>query len=126
MFIAKFSQVDNSNGKFSPDKNGALPLIGDVLAGTARASLINGTIASREGIEPNVMYLCDNEYRDYTNPDTGEVTKQIDVKVLSRVSVLEFAALRKELGTGKLVRQSETVGNNAEVEQPLVEEPEVI
>lgn len=124
MFIAKFSQVDNTNGKFSPDKNGQLPLIGDVLAGTASASLINGTIAHREGIEPNVMYLCDNEYREYTNPDTGEVTKQIDVKVLSRVSVLEFAALRKELGAGQLVRPTEAGG--ADAKKPLIEEPEVI
>lgn len=126
MFIAKFSVVDNTNGQFSPDKNGNLPLIGDVLAGTARASIVNGTIAQRENIEPNVMYLCDNEHRDYTNPDTGEVSKQIDVKIIAKVSVLEYAALRKELGTGKLVRQVETVENSAEVEKPLAEEPELI
>lgn len=122
MFIAKFSVVDNTNGKFTPDKHTRLPLIGDVLAGTARATILNGTIAHREGIESNQMYLCENVNREYTDPDTGEVRPQVDVKIIAKVSVLEYAALRRELGTGVLVRAT-TTANAAVVEQPLVEQP---
>ena len=120
MFVAKFSVVDNTNGKFTPDKNALLPLIGDVVAGTARATILNGTIAQREGIEPNQMYLCDNVTRDYTDPSTGEVKPQIDVKIIAKVSVLEYAQLRQQLGTGVLVRGGAPV-EAAPAEQPLVE-----
>ena len=35
MFVAKFQQVTSS--KFNADKNGNMPFIGKILAGTARA-----------------------------------------------------------------------------------------
>lgn len=103
MFVAKFNQVNADSEKFTADKNGAMPYIGTILAGKAKGSLINGTIFEREDLKTQKMYLCQNEHEDYTNPDTGEITNQIRVVVLSEISPIEFIQVKKELGIGKLI-----------------------
>jgi len=42
MFVAKFQQVNSA--KFNTDKNGNFPYIGEIIAGKATGSIINGTM----------------------------------------------------------------------------------
>ena len=55
MFIAKFQQVNSI--KFDADKNNNMPFIGEVLAGTATGTIINGTMFQREGLKPLMEQL---------------------------------------------------------------------
>jgi len=107
MFIAKFQQVNSE--KFNPDKNGNMPFIGNVLAGKAKATLMNGTMFQREGLEPNKLYLCENTYNEeYENYDTT---------IISVVSLLEFSTLRTELGKPQLSLTTEKVSEAAPIEE---------
>ena len=93
MFVAKFSAT--TGAPFVADKNGNFPMIGEVLAGTAKGTLINGTMFKRAGLEPNKLYACDNSTsEDY--PDN------VQVDVVSSVSIIEYLELRSVLGAGKL------------------------
>ena len=94
MFVAKFQQVNST--KFSQDKNGNFPFIGEIIAGRATGSLINGTMFSREGLEPNKAYLCQNVIEEY------EGTEQVRTTVISAVSLLELKPLMDQLGAGVL------------------------
>lgn len=96
MFVAKFAQVNSD--KFESDKNGNMPFIGEVLAGKATASLINGTMFLRNGLKPQTLYACENVIEDYNG------TPQVRVQIISEVSIVEFLSLKTVLGTGKLVR----------------------
>jgi len=98
MFVAKFQQVTSS--KFKADKNGNMPFIGKILAGTARGSVINGTMFQRDGLEPNKAYLCQNEIEEYNGED------QITTSVISVVSLLELVPLVNQLGKGQLLMES--------------------
>jgi hypothetical protein len=94
MFLAQFQQV--TSDKFDGDKNENKPYIGDVISGVATGSLINGTMFVRNGLLPYpVMYACEN-FVDPEYPDN------IQTRVLTPVSPLEYIALQKELGKGKL------------------------
>lgn len=108
MFVAKFSHTTGE--PFKADKNGNYPMIGTVVAGKAKGSIINGTIARREGIEANKLYACDNS----VNP---EYPDNVQTDVLSQVTVLEFVELRKELGApvsvGAEVEAPAAIGNEA-------------
>lgn len=106
MFIAKFTQAEGS--MFKADKNGNFPFIGNVVAGKAQGTLINGTMFHRDDMETNVLYLCENSV------DPEYPTNQ-RVNVIAKVSTVEFLSLRKELGA-----PSVTIG--ATVSQ----EPEII
>lgn len=94
MFVAKFTQT--SGDKFTADKNGQMPFIGEVLAGSARGTLINGTMFQRDGLVPNKMYFCDNVEEEYNG------TKQVRTIILSEVSPLDYVGLRVQLGAPKL------------------------
>ena len=102
MFVAKFQQVAEGSGNFKADKNNEMPFIGTVVAGTAKGSIINGTMFHREGLEPNKLYACENSI-DPEYPDN------IQTNVLSEVSVIELIAFRKEFGAGKSVYSKEPV-----------------
>ena len=102
MFVAKFQQVAEGSGNFKADKNNEMPFIGTVVAGTAKGSIINGTMFHREGLEPNKLYACENSI-DPEYPDN------IQTNVLSEVSVIELIAFRKEFGAGKSVYSKEQV-----------------
>ena len=93
MFLAKFSQVTSE--KFTADKNGKMPFIGTVLAGTANGTIINGTIFVRDGLQPNKLYACEN----FVDP---EYPSNQQVMVVSEVSVLEYSDLRAKLGAPKV------------------------
>lgn len=93
MFVAKFSAT--SGEPFVADKNGNFPMIGEVLAGTAKGSLINGTMFQRAGLQPNKLYACENTV-DPEYPDNIQTT------VISEVSVIEYMQLRTVLGAGKI------------------------
>jgi len=94
MFVAKFQQVNST--KFSTDKNNNYPYIGEVLAGRATGTIINGTMFQREGLEPNKAYLCQNSIEEY------EGKEQIKTSVISAVSLLELKGLMEQLGKAKL------------------------
>lgn len=102
MFIAKFNQV--ASDKFNADKNGNKPFIGEVLAGYARGTVINGTMFQRDGLQPNKLYACENTI-DPEYPDN------VQVKVIGEVSIIEFMSLRTQLGEGKFVGAAETVAD---------------
>ena len=94
MFVAKFNQT--SGHPFKADKNGNLPFIGEVLAGTAVGTIVNGTMFFRNELQENTLYLCDN-YVDPEYPDNSQV------KVISEISVMDFIAFKKEFGAGRRV-----------------------
>ena len=94
MFVAKFQQV--TSAKFNDDKNGNKPFIGEILAGTATGSIMNGTMFKREGLEPNKAYLCQNVHEEYEGQD------QVRTTVISAVSLLELKPLMDQLGRGVL------------------------
>lgn len=94
MFVAKFSQTQGE--PFTSDKNGNMPFIGEVLAGKARGTLINGTMFHREGLQPNKLYACENITEEY------EGKEQVRVQIVSEVSILDYPAIRTQLGEGKL------------------------
>jgi hypothetical protein len=91
MFIAKFQLVNNKNDKFTADKNGNLPFIGTVLAGTSKGSIINGTMFEQQGLKENVLYACENSV-DPEYPDN------VRTEIVSEVSLLEYSKLRTQLG----------------------------
>lgn len=93
MFVAKFKQVVSD--KFTADKNSQMPYIGEVLAGTATGTLINGTMFQRNGLEENVLYACEN-FIDEDYPSNQQV------RIIGKVSLLEFNALRTQLGAPKV------------------------
>lgn len=98
MFVAKFTPT--SSEPFVADKNGNFPFIGTVVAGTAKGSIINGTMFKREALEVNQLYLCDNSV-DPGYPDNQQTT------VIAKVSITEFMELRSTLGAGKSVKVTE-------------------
>lgn len=95
MFLAKFTQTNNA--PFVADKNGQMPFIGTVLAGTARGTIINGTMFQRDNLVPNKVYACENHV-DPEYPDNVQVT------IISEVSLIEFGALRAQLGEPRVNR----------------------
>ena len=104
MFLAQFQQV--TSDKFEGDKNTNKPYIGTVVSGVATGSLINGTMFERNGLEPYPkMYACEN-FVDSEYPDN------IQTRVLTPVSPLEYIALQKELGAGRLNLPTVANGDN--------------
>lgn len=97
MFVAKFTPT--AQAPFIADKNANFPFIGTIVAGTAQAAIMNGTMFKREALEPNTLYLCDNHV-DPEYPDTVQTT------VIAKVTISEFMELRTSLGAGKLVREA--------------------
>lgn len=93
MFIAKFNQTTSE--PFVADKNGQMPFIGEVLAGTATGTIINGTMFHRGELKPNKLYACEN----FTDP---EYPDNIQTKVIGEVGLLEYTELRTKLGEGKI------------------------
>ena len=94
MFLAQFKQV--TSDKFTGDKNTNKPYIGDVTAGTATGSLINGTMFVRNGLLPYpATYACEN-FIDPEYPDN------IQTRVIDKVSLLEYNELAGVLGAGRL------------------------
>lgn len=115
MFVAKFSQVSSSDA-FTEDKNGNLPYIGEVLAGKAKGTLINGTMFKREGLLINKLYACENVMEEYENPTTGEKTMQVRVQVLDNISALDYPDYRTKLGAGVLDRSEDEEPNKQPAE----------
>lgn len=105
MFVAKFSAT--TGDPFSADKNGNMPFIGEVLAGKAKGTLINGTMFHRAGLQPNKLYACENITEEY------EGKAQIRVQVIAEVSIIEYPQLRTHLGAGKL-EVSEAVASSSD------------
>lgn len=115
MFVAKFAQVQADSTKFNSDKNGNMPFIGEVLAGKATATLVNGTMFVRNGLLPNKLYACENVVEDYTD-ESGTTTKQTRVQIIAEVSVVEYPQLRTVLGAGVLDRTT----TETTVEEPVI------
>ena len=92
MFIAKFNQVNSD--KFKADKNTNMPFIGEIMAGKAKASLINGTMFLRDSLQTETLYACENTY----NEEYGNY----EVKIIAKVGLTEYLELRTKLGEGVL------------------------
>ena len=107
MFVAKFTQTNNA--PFVSDKNGNMPFIGTVLAGIATGTIVNGTMFQRDGLIPNKLYACENSI-DPEYPDN------IQVIVISEVSITEFMSLRTVLGAGKTVREDVEADSEVDAE----------
>jgi hypothetical protein len=107
MFVAKFTQTTGE--PFNADKNNNFPFIGEVLAGSAKGTLINGTMFIRNGMEPNKLYACEN----FVDPDYP--TNQ-QVRMIAEVSVKDFLSLRTELGAPKNSYQTATAGEDMDNE----------
>lgn len=116
-FVANFATVSAGAEQFNADKRGNLPVIGNVVAGKAIGSLINGTIFQSDNRKEGQLYLCEN-YIDDEYPDYPQT------RIITEVTAVELITFRKELGEGKLIRP-----NTAEptaVEAPVVDESEVV
>lgn len=106
MFVAKFSQT--TGAPFTADKNGNFPFIGEVKAGSAKGTLINGTMFKRNGLSTDKLYACDNTV-DPEYPDN----QQVDV--VSVVSITEYLELRTLLGAPKVAIGADAVVAEEEV-----------
>jgi hypothetical protein len=95
MFIASFNQTNSD--KFTSDKNGEMPFIGNVQAGVAKATLINGSVFKRNGYKAGQLYLCKNELQEYE----GRLIPTTEI--ISEVSPLDLIQAQQTLGPGKLV-----------------------
>ena len=92
MFVAKFTQVNSD--AFTADKNGNMPYTGEILAGSSKGSIINGTMFKRNGLEENKLYACEN-FIDDEYPDNQQT------RIVAEVSVVDFMELRTKLGAPK-------------------------
>lgn len=103
-FLARFTTV-TSTEKFKADKNGRLPLIGEVLAGISKGSIFNGTqFLNGKYEEGKTIYVCENY--ESTDPETGEV--YINTRILQAINGFkELADARAELGPARTVRSNE-------------------
>ena len=102
MFVAKFSQVPADSQHFKADKHEVMPYIGEVLSGSYKGSIMNGTMFQREGNETGVLYVCEN-FVDDEYPDNTQT------RIISKCSIIEFMSLRKELGAPKNLRKANSV-----------------
>lgn len=115
MFLAKFSQV--TSDKFTADKNGEMPFIGELKGGVAKATLFNGTMFKREKFKPGKMYACQNIR---VTIDTEDGPKEVwNVDILDEVPVLDLKDMLDQVGKPQLLL--ETVE-----EEQLIEETETV
>ena len=91
LFIATFAQVDSD--KFTADRHEVMPYIGTVRAGTAKGSLVNGTIFEMNDYKEGQTYLCQNG----TWVD-NEGQSWVTTEIITEVSTIEFIQASKELG----------------------------
>ena len=91
MFVATFQQV--SSDKFKADKNGEMPFIGKLVAGPAKATLVNGTVFKTQNYLPNRLYVCQNVS---TTLEDGRTVQNVDI--IAEVSAVELPALSAQLG----------------------------
>ena len=108
MFIATFQTVDNKNKQFTANKHGTLPVIGNVHAGTATGSIIDGTVFQKGGYRENQAYLCKNTQEEYQ----GKM--QTRTEIISEVSALELIQAKATLGAGVLSQPNSATGSNDE------------
>ena len=94
MFIARFNQVSPESKSFKENKKGLLPFIGTVVAGTATATIIDGSIFKSEGLTTGQLYLCDNGVREYEGAELPTVM------VIGALTTMESITVLKELGLG--------------------------
>lgn len=100
MFIAKFQQAGPNSEAFKADIRGNKPFVGNLIAGTAKGTIINGTIFQMEGLVENKAYLCHNVYNEF------EGRQILNTEVITEVSTLELAPLMAQLGPKRLDRPS--------------------
>lgn len=120
-FIVRFNPVAPESTKFIADKNGNMPLIGEVFAGKYYSSIVNGTRAQREGIVAGKLYLCTNTAVEVADPATGELREMFNTTVVSEVSAIELIKLKADLGATVRI-ESKPATENFEEDTPA-EEP---
>jgi len=87
LFIAKFSTIDSASAPL--DVNGILPLRTEVLAGTANAYIVNGTLFQKGKFTENMIYLCTNYVDAFNRPQ---------VRPLVSIPLLELKEVCKNFG----------------------------
>lgn len=111
MFIATFVQPQPQSGKFTADKNGNLPYIGQVQAGKYRSSIVNGTMFQRDNRKVGTMYLCKNVPASIDGePLTDSNGNQLwNTEIISEVTVLDLINSASALGPAfRITEQVET------------------
>jgi hypothetical protein len=115
VFVATFQQVNSD--KFKTDKNGEMPFIGNVRAGVAKATLMNGSVFKQSNYIPNKLYLCQN-----TKVTLEDGRTVLNTEIIEVVSGLELPEYVKAYGQPKLelsvaeaneIIQTEEVGAEA-------------
>lgn len=96
MFIAKFKQASQDSEVFKTDIRGNKPFIGTLIAGSAKGTIINGTIFQLDGLQENKAYLCQNVYTEF------EGRNILNTEIITEVSTLELAPLMAQLGPKNL------------------------
>jgi len=102
-FVAIFNTVNNKNGKFTEDKNGNVPFIGTIVAGTAHTSLINGTVFKERNLIEGKAYWCTEEKVVLTDTKDGIDKEVWNINVVGTVTPVEAMEMAKVLGAGKLI-----------------------
>ena len=110
---------------YATDKNGLLPVVFTPLAGKLpnRSMFISGTVAEREGMSSNKMYLIQVSERT-----ANEYGRQFQVSNLGEVNALDFATKAKDfissLGTPEVFSVEEAVKKTIPTGEKIGETPE--
>ncbi len=122
MFIASFTTPVNPE-QFTTDKNGNLPLIGNVCCGEYHTSIINGTVFKKQGYKEGALYLCkntpaldENGTRILTtNQTTGVKTPAWNVEIIAPCSIIDLVTSEATLGAAKRLVSKALSGSSAPV-----------
>ena len=103
------ASVKNFNGSTErpaeEDKNGAMPVILDVVAGSCpNKRVISGTVAERAGMESGKAYLCKAE-----EIDSDEYGRQFRYSTIKELGFSELLEAMSHFGSPKLIEVLEPV-----------------
>jgi len=102
----------NQFSQGSLDKNGNVPVILNVVAGSApNRNVISGTVAERAGFEVGKTYLA-----SVREVEANEYGRQFVWNKLSEATVLDIIKGQKELGTAKIINVNAGVSMEADPE----------
>lgn len=107
LFVASIKSYNGStDNPAKPDKNGIMPVILDVVAGSCpNKRVVSGTVAERADLTKGKTYLVKAEEID-TDPDNGRQFRFTAVKELSFSELLEAT---QHFGVAKVINVTQAV-----------------